>query len=196
MKKILLVFLFIGLVSASNAQDRLAIGLKAGFNSTKINLSDIPSGQTIKNEAKGGLLFGAYGKLKLIGGLSFQPEIYYAKKQTQSKFSYDDNSIEDTNTTSELKTWDIPLLANLRLIDLKVAQIYGLAGPVASFISSSDIKNLENTNWTFQAGLGAQVWKLSADVRYEWGVKDIYKGQLGQKTDVLTFSLGYRLFGL
>lgn len=196
MKKILLVFLFIGLVSASNAQDRIAVGLKAGFNSTKINLSDIPSGETIKNEAKAGFLFGAYGRLKLIGGLSFQPELYYAKKQTQYKFTFDDPKIEDEVRTSDIKSWEMPLLANLRLVDLKVAQIYGLAGPVASFISKDDLKNMEDINWTFQAGLGAQVWKLSADVRYEWGIKDISKVQFGQKTDVLTVTVGYRLFGL
>ncbi|SMO43197.1 Outer membrane protein beta-barrel domain-containing protein [Saccharicrinis carchari] len=193
MKKILFVFLFVGLVSASQAQDRIAIGLKAGFNSTKINLSDIPSGETIKNEAKGGFLFGAYGKLKLIGGLSFQPELYYAKKQTQ--YSFTDNGTT-TVTTSDIKSWDVPLLANLKLVDLKVAHIYGVAGPVASFISKDDLKSLKDANWTFQAGLGAQVWKLSADVRYEWGMKDISKAQFGQKTDVLTVTIGYRLFGL
>lgn len=189
MKKILLVFLLVGLVSVSNAQDKLAIGLKAGFNSTRINTSNIPSGDVVKNEAKNGFLFGAYGRLKLIGGLSFQPEIYYAKKQSGLV-------VKDENLGGDIKTWDIPLLANLQLLDLKVAHIYGLAGPVASFMSSSDIKDLETSNWTFQAGLGAQVWKISADVRYEWGMKDITKAQIGQKTDVLTFTIGYRLFGL
>ncbi len=196
MKKILLVFLFIGLVSASNAQDRVAIGLKAGFNSTKIDLSDIPSGTDIKNEARNGFLFGGYGRLKLVGALSFQPELYYAKKQTEYRFEEASGSNRIISGESTINSFDIPLLANLQLIDLKVAQIYGLAGPVASFMSSSDIKNLETSNWTFQAGIGAQVWKFSADVRYEWGMKDITKGDIGQKTDVLTFTVGYRLFGL
>ena len=193
MKKMLLVFAFIGMVSASQAQDRIAIGLKAGFNSTKINLSNIPSGQEIKNEAKSGFLFGAYGRLKLIGALSFQPEIYYAKKQTQYTITKDEmNAV----VNSDIKSWDVPLLANLQLLDLKVASVYGVAGPVASFISKDDLKSMKDANWTFQAGLGAQVWKLSADVRYEWGMKDISKVEFGQKTDVLTFTIGYRLFGL
>ncbi len=189
MKKIILVLAIIGLVSTVKAQDKIAVGLKAGFNSTKINLSSIPTGTEIKNEAKAGFLFGAYGKLKLVGNLSFQPEIYYAKKSTQF--------IEDGfKFTNDIKTWDVPLLANLKVLDLKVAHVYGLAGPVMSFISKDDLKNLDNANWTFQAGLGAQVWKISADVRYEWGMKDISKVDIGQKTDVLTFTIGYRLFGL
>ncbi len=194
MKKIILVIaLIIGIVSTSKAQDKFAIGLKAGFNSTKINLSSIPTGTEIKNEAKGGFLFGAYGRLKLIGNLSFQPEIYYTKKQTQYTFTEFDQT---ATFNSDIKSWDVPLLANLTLLDLKVAHVYGLAGPVASFISKDDLKAMENANWTFQAGIGAQVWKLSADVRYEWGMKDISTVEFGQKTNVLTFSIGYRLFGL
>jgi len=192
MKKILLVFAIIGWVSTTSAQDRLALGVKAGFNSTNINLSNIPSGTEIKNEAKSGFLFGAYGRLKLVGKLSFQPELYYAKKQTQYQITEGDESIV---VNSDIKSWDVPLLANLQLIDLKVASVYGVAGPVASFISKDDLKSMKDANWTFQAGLGAQVWKISADVRYEWGIKDISKVDFGQKTDVLTFTLGYRLFG-
>ncbi|MGQ1786240.1 MULTISPECIES: outer membrane beta-barrel protein [unclassified Saccharicrinis] len=193
MKKILLVCAFIGLVSAASAQDRIAVGLKTGFNSTKINLSSIPSGTEIKNEAKNGFLFGAYGRLKLVGKLSFQPELYYAKKQTQYKFTETGNTVVVNN---DIKSWDIPLLANLQLLDLKVASIYGVAGPVASFISKDDLKSMKDANWSFQAGLGAQVWRISADVRYEWGIKDISKLEFGQKTDVLTFTIGYKLFGI
>jgi len=186
MKKFFLLFIITGIVATVSAQDRLVLGLKAGFNSTKLNLSDVPSGESIKSEAKNGFLFGAYGRLKLIGNLSFQPEIYYAKKQTSTS----------TDGNVDIKTWDVPLLANVKLLDLKVASIYGVAGPVASFITKSDLKNLEDANWTFQAGVGAQVWKLSADVRYEWGMKDISKADIGQKTNVLTFTIGYRLFGI
>ncbi|GAF04606.1 porin family protein [Saccharicrinis fermentans] len=193
MKKILLVFAIIAWVSTTSAQDRIALGLKAGFNSTNINLSNIPSGTEIKNEAKSGFLFGAYGRLKLIGKLSFQPELYYAKKQTQYQITEGGESVV---VNSDIKSWDVPLLANLQLIDLKVASVYGVAGPVASFISKDDLKSMKDANWTFQAGIGAQVWKISADVRYEWGMKDISKLDFGQKTDVLTFTIGYRLFGI
>ncbi len=192
MKKILLALMFIGFVCTVKAQDKIAIGLKAGFNSTKINFSDIPEGQTWKNEAKSGFLFGAYGRLKLVGKLSFQPEIYYAKKSTQY-------NVDGDKATNDIKTWDVPLLANLQLVDLKVAHVYGVAGPVMSFISKDDLRALDNANWTFQAGLGAQVWKISADVRYEWGLKninDIQSVNIGQKTDVLTFTVGYKLFGI
>ncbi len=193
MKKIILVIaLIVGIVSTSKAQDRFAIGLKAGFNSTDLKLSSVPTTADVKNEAKGGFLFGAYGKIKLFGDISFQPEIYYAKKKTEFIVNGEDKG-------GDIKTWDIPLLANVQLVDLKVASIYGIAGPVASFISKDDLNELKTTNWSFQAGGGISVWKLTADVRYEWGLKDISDLKtlsIGQKTNVLTFTIGYRLFGI
>ncbi|WP_430810859.1 MULTISPECIES: porin family protein [unclassified Carboxylicivirga] len=198
MKKIIFCLTLIALAAGASAQDRIALGLKAGFNSTKINLSDVPDNTTIKNEAKSGFLFGAYGRIRLVGSLSFQPEMYYAKKKSNANGMIGDNSFNNNVT---YHTWDIPLLANLQLIDLKILKIYGVAGPVASFNAktTSDLPTLEDldkTNWTLQAGLGAEVWRLTADFRYEWGIKDISKAQVGQKTDVLTFSLGYKLFGI
>ncbi|TAJ12985.1 PorT family protein [Marinilabiliaceae bacterium JC017] len=197
MKKLLFVLFAMALTAGTFAQDRIAVGLKTGFNSTKIKLSDIPSGEDIKTEAKSGFLIGAYGRLRLLGNLSFQPEMYYAKKT--SKFSYMGQSFDNT-----YHTWDIPLLAHLQVADLKVARVYGVAGPVASIIANSksdmpELEEIKNSNWTFQAGGGVEFGRLSLDVRYEWGLKDITDlkdADLGQKTDVLTVSLGFKLIGL
>ncbi|MCG8582650.1 MAG: PorT family protein [Bacteroidales bacterium] len=191
----------IALLSISTfAQDRIAIGLKTGFNSTKIKLSDIPDGETIKNEANSGFLFGAYGRLRLLGNLTFQPELYYAKKQSDiSAVIIEGEPKQSFEITYH--TWDIPLLVNVRLLDLKVASIYGVAGPVASFNAKTKTdlpgyEDVDNANWTFQAGAGVEFWRLTADVRYEWGMKDISNVDIGQKTDVLTFALGFKLFGI
>jgi len=200
MRKSILVLMLTVLVASVSAQDRIAVGLKTGFNSTKIKLSDIPDGETIKNEANSGFLFGAYGRLRLFGNLTFQPELYYAKKQSE----FSSVVIEGQSPTSydvTYHTWDVPLLVNVRLLDLKVASVYGLAGPVASFNANTktDLPNyddVDTANWTFQAGAGVEFWRLTADVRYEWGMKDISKAAIGQKTDVLTFAVGYKLFGI
>jgi len=156
----------------------------------------------VKNEANGGFLFGAYGRIRLSDNLSIQPEMYYAKKTTDLAYSINALGIDnEINEKITYHTWDIPLLVHLRLLDLKVASVYGVAGPVASFNAKTvtDFPNyngVDNTNWTFQAGAGVEFWRLTADVRYEWGMKDISKVQIGQRTDVLTFAVGYKLFGL
>jgi len=197
MKKFLVLIVAVCMAAGISAQDRIAVGLKTGFNSTKINLSDIPDGSTVKNEAKGGFLFGAYGRLKLFGNVSFQPEMYYAKKET--KYVLDEESEDLT-----INSWDVPLLAHVRVLDLKVASVYGVAGPVASFIgkTKTDIPNwdeFKSTNWTFQAGGGVEFWRLTADVRYEWGLSDISDLKtldIGQKTNMLTFTVGFKLIGI
>jgi len=202
MKKSIVLFVFTVLVASISAQDHVAIGLKTGFNSTKIKLSDIPDGQSIKNEANSGFLFGAYGRIRLVGNLTFQPELYYAKKTTDIKLGIDEFGMEESISEKiTYHTWDIPLLVNVRLLDLKVASVYGIAGPVASFNAKTvtdfpEYDGVEKTNWTFQAGAGVEFWRLTADVRYEWGMKDISKVSIGQKTDVLTFAVGFKLFGI
>jgi len=198
MKKFLVLIVAVTMAAGLSAQDRIAVGLKTGFNTTKIKLSDVDTElDGIKSEAKNGFLFGAYGRLRLFGNVSFQPEMYYAKKE--AKYVGGGESSDVT-----IKSWDVPLLAHVRVLDLKVASVYGVAGPVASFIgkTKTDIPELDefkNTNWSFQAGAGVEFWRLTADVRYEWGLKDISDLKtfnLGQKTDVLTFSLGFKLFGI
>jgi len=198
MKKLIIITALLGIIATTNAQDRIAIGLKAGFNSTKLNLSDVPSEIEVKNEAKSGFLIGAYGKLRLTESFSIQPELYYAKKTSELSVidGADSESIDGT-----FHTWDVPILANLQILDLSVVKVYGIAGPVASFIAKTktDIPewdDFKSTNWTFQAGAGVEVWRLTADVRYEWGMSDISKLDIGQKTDVLTFSVGFKLLGL
>ncbi|WP_282035507.1 porin family protein [Saccharicrinis aurantiacus] len=199
MKKLLILSIILVSFTQINAQDRIAIGLKAGINSTQLKLSEIPSTEQIKNEAKTGGLFGAYAKLRLIGALSVQPELYYAKKNTTL---YDG----DISSEGSFQTWDIPLLVNLQLIDLSVIKIYGIAGPVASFISNAKFEEFDLTendysssNWTFQAGAGVEFWRLTADFRYEWGLKDISDipdFDIGQKTDVFTFTVGFKILGI
>lgn len=205
MKKLLFLSALLVLLVSVNAQNKIEVGLKTGFNSTTLNLSDVPSGTDIKSEAKAGFLFGAYGRIALLGDLSFQPEIYYAKKTTEM-------TVNGFAETGNINSWDIPLLAHLQILDLKVARVYGVAGPVASIITKSkfsdfdlDKDDYKDANWTFQAGAGIAVWKLTADVRYEWGltnisdvqdVDDVQTIDIGQKTNVLTFTIGYRLFGM
>ncbi len=193
MKYVLMVVAVCFAINIS-AQDKFALGIKAGINSTTMKLSDIPDGEKIKSEAKSGLLIGAFARLNILGSVSVQPEFYYAKKN--SSYQYSDDNGEINYGTKAIHTWDIPMLVNLNLLDLKVARVYGLAGPVASFITKSELKefDLSSTNWTFQAGLGADIWKLTADFRYEWGMKDISKAQIGQKTDVFTFCVGFKIF--
>jgi len=214
-KKIL--FLSIMLAGASMmfntmAQGNFALGVKAGYNSSKFrtdNAGEIMAGDQqytfsdAKDEAKGGLMLGAFARIKLVNNLSFQPELLYVKKGGETNFSGE----FDNTVNTEYHTWDIPLLAHLKLIDLKAFNIYGVGGPMASFVASEDNKwgdinnyesiseNMKNAQWSFQAGGGVEFGKLNLDVRYSWGLGDS-STELERVNNNLTFSVAYKIFDL
>ncbi len=170
----------------------LALGLKAGFNSTKFKLSDLGnySPEEWKTETKNGFIYGAFARVKLSHPFYLQPEIYYSSK----KFELEGNRVT-------LKTFDVPILLNFRVLSLGPVKVHALAGPVASIVRKdkipvkyNDYLDFKSTNWTFQAGAGAEVLGISLDARYEWGLSDVSKGIDG-RTNVLTITAGLRLFG-
>ncbi|MBN2167316.1 MAG: PorT family protein [Marinilabiliaceae bacterium] len=213
MKKTVIALIVL-LVTTTTWSQKFALGLKLGTTSTQYTADNLtkPSSITfdgIKNDAKTGLLFGAYAKLKLFGNLSFQPELYYAKKTGEATY---DLGTESTSEDVTFHTWDIPILANYNLIDLKVAKVYAVTGPVMSFVAKnatslpSQVGGSDDTNtanWGFQLGGGVEVWKFNLDARYEWGlsnVSDVSNNLSGlefnRKSNMLTISIGYRIIGI
>jgi hypothetical protein len=208
--------LFLGIVLAGAsfmfttlAQDSFALGIKAGYNSSKFrsdNAGSIVAGNQqytytdAKEEAKGGLLLGAFARIKLVNNLSFQPELLYVKKGGTTNFGGELN----TSLSTEYHTWDIPLLAHLKLIDLKVFNIYGVAGPVGSFLASQDNKwgdvnnydslneNMKDAQWSFQTGGGVEFGSFNFDVRYSWGLGES-STKLERVNNNLTFSVAYKI---
>ncbi len=55
-------------------------------------------------------------------------------------------------------------------------------------------EEFKQANWNWQAGVGVDVGFVYADVRYEWGLNDIHKMDFVQKSNMLTFTLGFKLF--
>ena len=219
MKKHLIVLstlLFAGATLSFHAmaQGRFALGIKAGFNSSKFrtdNAEEIISGtetysfSDAKEEAKNGLMLGAFARIKLINNLSFQPELLYVKKGGKTIANTD---IGSASINSTYHTWDIPLLAHLKLLDLKFLNIYGVGGPVASFTAKEDDNwqtsiesadqfsdNIKTALWSFQAGGGFEIGRLNLDVRYSWGMGDS-SSKLERVNNNLTFSIGYKIFDL
>lgn len=182
MKKILLLIsLATFALGASAKGGDFQLGVKTGFNSTHFTTTNYNvTGLTVNNvkeDAKSGYCLGVYARLPLFSRLRFQPELYYNSKNGSSDVTIN-NVVKPSNI--EIKSWDIPLLFNLKLIDLKVIEIYALAGPAISFLSNPATtnfnENYKTAGWNFQGGLGAQIWKINIDTRYEWGLSNISKG--------------------
>lgn len=200
MKKTLFIALLMFAGSFAFAQSPLTFGVKGGFTSSKLN-SDV-------DETKNSILgyqVGVFGRLSS-KKIYIQPELYFTRKGGEMK--YESNGQPIANYTVKLNTFDIPLLIGYKLVDAKLANVHVMAGPVASFVYNKDIslkngvpieqfkdKKFEDASWSIQAGAGIDVLSVSLDVRYEWGITDIYKPS-GQdfKNNIFLVSLGWKLF--
>jgi len=190
--------LALGLSSNIFAQlPAFCIGPKIGYNTTKLSTD----ASTITSELKSNFQFGAF--VRIGDKIYFQPEANYVTKGGQLK---NDNTSETENIT--LKTLTMPFLLGVKIIDLKVASVHLVGGPVASIILDKklDITNpgsswpvnstddIKNSAWSIQAGAGLDVLMFTLDVRYEIGLSDLNKGSnFSLKNNLLNVSLGLKL---
>jgi hypothetical protein len=96
-----------------------------------------------------------------------------------------------------------------QFLDLPILKLRALAGPVASIIMNEKVSISKNegltdvptTNlvqlqesalWSLQAGLGADVWKLAVDVRYNFGLSYI-DASSKLKNNLFTINVGFKI---
>jgi len=184
---------------------------------TDYNTSDL------LDDAKNGFNVGAFARLKL-NRFYLQPELYYSVKKGSTDFNVPESlDLGDAVTQNlKLKTVDIPLLLGMKVIDLKLASVRAFTGPVMSVILDNSsisynkadgvkidniddfsMDNWKDNSWGWQLGGGIDVAMFTFDVRYEWGLtnvnsldkaKDLGKLGLENKSNMLTFALGFKFF--
>lgn len=176
MKKILVSLAL--LVSATAVMAQLSIGPKIGYTASKLTTES----SEIKEEFKNTLHFGAFAHLGTKTYL--QPELLFMTKGTKFGYSLSEGVEQDV----KLNTIDIPVLLGFKLINLKVANVRAMAGPVGSFVINKDIENvnelddelkgnnIKDANWGLQAGVGVDFLSLSLDIRYEFGLTNMFEG--------------------
>ena len=204
--KTLFLLLFLSLLSFGVfAQDLFSVGVKAGYTLTKFDLENYNQRLfKIDPDASSGYLAGIYTRVRVFKGLSVQPELYYAKKKGEISFSgvNNDISIPDSSYTTTAESLELPLLLHLRLLDFDVASVYAIGGPVVAFNLSNSTEPevdyvFENSNWTLLVGGGVEFWRMTVDARYEWSLSNTANlGDVGKFYNMLTLSVGFKLFGL
>lgn len=211
MKKIIISLVFVAIFSSVNAQLPFSLGLKVGFNSTKM-VTELNNVNDIKEEAKMGYLAGAFLRINL-PKIYLQPEVYYTKK-AGDYHSVTIPAFQNQTFTQKtiLNSIDVPVLIGVKLLDLKLFNLRLMTGPVASFITSKDVNyevngvkigslpfidlgNYKDINWAIQAGAGIDVLNFTLDVRYEWGLNNISDvADMNVKSKLLNVSIGMKLF--
>jgi hypothetical protein len=205
---LLILFLFSGMIYG---QGPLTFGIKAGMNISKLPATY--SADTVKNLISKNI-YGAQAGIFLriaIKKLYIQPEMYFSMKG--GELSYDlskknsDSIMGTVNKKFTLYNVDIPIMIGYSLIDKDMFKFRAMAGPVASFnltknidvSKTSGIKSdiakddLNSAIWSLQAGLGVDIWKLTFDARYEFGLNEVSNVTAeSMKSRAILLSLGLK----
>ena len=206
MKKLILLLGFFVAVNMSFAQ--LHFGPKVGYNTSKLSIDR----SDIDTDLKNSFQFGAF--VRLGEKVYIQPEVNFL---TQGGiFERPElGSLSPFKQEVSLKTIQIPVMIGAKLIDLKVANIRVMGGPVASIVTDSEIENkmedyiapiedtdLEDLIWSFQVGAGIDVLMFTVDIRYNIGLNKIIDDVIIEgetvsfesKASGFNVSLGWKIF--
>lgn len=197
MKKAILVSVMLFLASVTFAQ--FTVGPKVGLTMSKLTTNF----EDVTEEMKTGYQFGAF--VRFGKKLYVQPEIMFATKGGIIK-----ESGLDTKTTVKLSTIQVPLLIGFKLINMKVVNLRLMGGPAISFVTNKEITlsttsgeeafdgaHIKDAIWNFQLGAGIDVLMFTLDVRYEWGLNNIWDPQgdasYDMKNNLWNISLGWMI---
>lgn len=87
----------------------------------------------------------------------------------------------------------IPIMAGFRVLDLKIAQLRVFVGPEADFMAKK-IKgaSMKDAVVCGRAGAGIDLWKLTLDVDYKFGLSKT--SDLLKKTQGVNVTVGFKIF--
>lgn len=196
MKKLLLVAVICLFSSALFAQlsSPISIGIHGGIVSTKMD-TKIPSVSSLKDKADNGMMLGAFARIN-IKKWYIQPELNFVSRKSEIV-------VGGVSGEFKSKSMDIPMLLGYKIVKMPMFKLRAFAGPVASFniddSFSSTLKDqfkdedLEGAVWNAKVGAGVDVWKLTLDVDYEFGLTDV-SSEFLKKNKMVNVTLGFRFF--
>lgn len=184
MKKNVLLIVFCLSALGSMAQSPIDFGFHGGWNNTKIDLKEF------KVSSHNGYMFGAFLRIN-IADFYLEPAL---------NFSHRESMVEKTDTEIKVKysAVDIPVMVGYSLINTAVFRLRGFAGPVASILTDKlKIKELydnlksDKTMWSGRVGAGIDLWKITFDAGYEFGLKKFSNEVKAPAT--LNLKVGFKL---
>lgn len=192
MKKIIIPFLLLFLISSTFAQTTFDLGVKAGINNSKIslNVNEYDSESVVKAHV------GAFGRVGF-GRIFVQPEAYYSAKGGDLS-----SNVFSTVTAFDYSTVDVPVLLGVKIIKGGTVGLHIVAGPFFSFITSSTINGSDDFTKEYvgdnymgiQYGLGLDIWFLTFDARMEHGSKKLYSHpNMEGKNQTFMLSVGFKI---
>lgn len=206
MKKASFLLLLLGLSTLSQAQI-FQLGPRFGVSSSNLRVEQVTNAnlQTIsQSDARLGFHAGLYSRVMVLG-FYVQPELLFTS--TSSEIAI--NSASGT-TVSQMNfaKLDVPVMVGKRFF--RIARVN--AGPVFSTLLKADVRQgnitedissqYKSASVGFQFGVGVDLWKLNADLKYEGSFSALsnsvtIQGQnfaASTRPSQFILSLGWRLF--
>lgn len=195
MKKLILVFFILSnsLLSYSQALPTFQFGVKGG-----VNLAKFKTTNTFDSDNKTGYFAGIWARIGG-AGIHLQPELYLSGKNSVLV------NTEGQNNKIRFTSLDLPILIGTKI----GAAGFGVrlnAGPVISYnldqeqnfsqaASSSFKGEFKERMFAAQFGVGLDIGKLSADLRYETGLSKVNDNNYPTtKLNLFTLGVAFRIF--
>ena len=185
---ILLFTLIFFSLSVHSQEAGINFGPKIGANFSNLDTNNVSASQNSIT----GLTAGLFLEIRSSSAFSFQAELLYSEQGADL-----DSNINQLQNV-ELEYLQAPILLKYRL--LKIFNVH--AGPQLGFLTN-DIKsdNYESENFDFSgvAGVGAEIGKLRADLRYHFGFTDAIEinslnNSSNARNKYYSITLSYELF--
>ncbi len=197
MKKLAFLITLFLVSHAVYSQYSLDLGLKAGFNSSKLTTDRSQyNPETINN-----FHFGAFGRIN-INRIYIQPEAYYISKGGDIKDVLDPNPLQ-TISSFNYDMVDVPVLIGGKILDGEAFNFRAMAGPVFSFVTKKEVdgqsspfspNDLKDNFMGYQLGIGIDFLLLTFDVRMERSSSNVFTGaDLNSKSNTFLFTLGAKI---
>lgn len=222
MKKVFLLFAALFIATVANAQiSPITFGPKVGYQTTKLSINN----DDIKSDFKGNMTFGVFARLT-IKKFVFQPELLYFKSGKvfeTTLLDFGPNSIiPDVRPTITINqsNFALPVMLGYQFIDIPIIKMRATVGPVFYFAvgkteyssnltgdKKTKVQESPSEDMTMGAALnlGIDIWKLTLDVNYSFGLTDAFDdaefnvpglGEVGvgddTKQNIFTVTLGFK----
>lgn len=195
MKKILLLFVALGLISVGKAQSDFSFGPKAGLNLTNISNSD--------GNNKASIHLGAFAQARFTDLVGMQVELLYSRQGYADKYKVEGKNIKLKGRVNYL---NIPVLAKLNVyknLSVDLGPQLGFALNAKAKLKSGGtvvkekIHDLNTFDLSFAMGVAYELdMGLIVSARYNLGITNVFdKDVVGSnnKNRVFQLSVGYKL---
>lgn len=207
MKKIFFLLAFLAALQL-HAQKafHFNIGIHAGVNVNTLSTS-LPDYFSAANAGFRGGVFTRFN----IKRFHIQPEINFSMMGSEGTFNEDPNRYY----SSKSNTLEVPILFGFKIIDFKLINLRLQAGGFWAWNISNVIKVTDtafpqndttitsnggaNFNGGIILGAGIDIWRFTADFRYQWGFANMYGSNVifqdpraGFKYGTFAITIGYK----